>query len=123
MQAKKTPRANLEVKKVLWIQIGLIIALLIVFAALEWKSYEKRELDLGQREVIDVPEEIIIENDVWIGQNSIILKGTRIGRGSVISANSVVRGSFPSFSLIGGNPTKLVKKLSLMKKNRSFELQ
>lgn len=59
MQAKKTPKANLEAKKVLWIQIGLIIALVIVFVALEWKSYEKRELDLGQREVIDVPEEII----------------------------------------------------------------
>jgi protein TonB len=59
MQAKKTPKANLEAKKVLWIQFGFIIALVIVFAALEWKSYEKRELDLGQREVIDITEEII----------------------------------------------------------------
>ena len=59
MEAKKTPKANLEAKKVVFIQIGLIVALLIVFAAFEWKSYEKRELELGQREVIDVPEEII----------------------------------------------------------------
>lgn len=59
MQAKKTEKANLETKKVVWIQFGLIIALVIVFVALEWKSYEKRELDLGQREVIDITEEII----------------------------------------------------------------
>ncbi len=59
MQAKKTPKANLETKKVIWIQLGLIIALVIVFVSLEWKSYEKRELDLGQREVIDITEEII----------------------------------------------------------------
>lgn len=59
MQAKKTPKANLETKKLIWIQLGLITALVIVFVALEWKSYGKRELDLGQREVIDITEEII----------------------------------------------------------------
>ncbi|MCP4552596.1 MAG: energy transducer TonB [Bacteroidetes bacterium] len=59
MDAKKSPKADLETKKVLFIQFGLIIALTIVFFAFEWKSYDKRELDLGQREVVDIVEEII----------------------------------------------------------------
>ena len=59
MDLKKSKKADLESKKFLFTQIGLVIALSVVLVAFEWKSYEKRELDLGQREVIDVPEEII----------------------------------------------------------------
>ena len=59
MDAKKTPKADLESKRMLFVQIGLIIALFLVFVAFEYKSYEKRELDLGTREVVDIVEEII----------------------------------------------------------------
>lgn len=59
MDAKKSPKADLESKKVLFVQFGLIIALTIVLFAFEWKSYDKRELDLGQRDAVDIVEEII----------------------------------------------------------------
>jgi acetyltransferase-like isoleucine patch superfamily enzyme len=57
----------------------------------------------------DNPESIIIEDNVWIGINAIILKGTYIGKNSIVSAGSVVKGKFPDNSLIVGNPAKLVK--------------
>lgn len=59
MEIKKTEKADLENKKSLFFQIGLIIALLIVFAAFEYKSYDKITVDIAQRMVDDTPEEII----------------------------------------------------------------
>lgn len=54
--------------------------------------------------------EIIIGDDVWIGTNSIVLSGVTIGQGSVVAAGSVVTKSFPPYSVIGGNPARLIKK-------------
>jgi periplasmic protein TonB len=59
MDAKKSPKADLESKRMLFVQFGLVIALTVVFFAFEYKSYEKRELDLGVREAVDIIEEII----------------------------------------------------------------
>lgn len=54
-------------------------------------------------------ETIEIESDVWIGANCYILKGTRIRRGSVIGANSVVKGEIPSNCIAAGSPAKFIK--------------
>ena len=54
---------------------------------------------------------ITIGDDVWIGCNSIILKGVKIGNGSIVAAGSVVTKSVPPFSLVAGNPAKIVKEL------------
>jgi protein TonB len=59
MELKKSPKADLENKKILFRQIGLVIALLIVFGAFEYKSYDKRSINLQQRVAEEVPEEII----------------------------------------------------------------
>jgi acetyltransferase-like isoleucine patch superfamily enzyme len=56
-------------------------------------------------------KKIIIEDDVWIGANSIILKGVILKQGTVIAAGSVVTKSTEPFSLYGGNPAKFIKKL------------
>ncbi|MEZ5083007.1 MAG: hypothetical protein R2750_06120 [Bacteroidales bacterium] len=56
---KKSPKADLESKKTLFIEIGLIIALAAVLLAFEWKSYEKTELNLASRAMDDTPEEMI----------------------------------------------------------------
>ncbi|MBR6227395.1 MAG: energy transducer TonB [Bacteroidales bacterium] len=60
MEEKKSPKANLENKKLMFIQIGLIISLLIAWLAFEHKSYDKRELDasLLSREVV-LDEEMV----------------------------------------------------------------
>lgn len=54
-------------------------------------------------------KEIIIEDNVWIGANSIILPGVRIGYGSVIAAGSVVVKEIPQMCLAGGNPARIIK--------------
>ncbi len=55
---------------------------------------------------------IIIEDHVWISFNVIILKGIRIGKGSIIAAGSVITKDVPPFSLMAGNPAKLIKSIS-----------
>ena len=59
MKPKKNPDISLENKKDLFFQIGLIIALIIVLGAFEWKSYEKVDYNLGQLNLDDLEEEII----------------------------------------------------------------
>lgn len=52
---------------------------------------------------------IEIEDDVWIGINSIILPGVRIGRGCVIGAGSVVTRNIPPMSIARGNPAEFIR--------------
>lgn len=52
---------------------------------------------------------IIIENNVWLGANSIIMPGVTIGNGSVIGAGAVVTKSIPPFSIAVGVPAKVIK--------------
>jgi len=61
----------------------------------------------------DAPMPIKIGNNVWIGMNAIILKGSVIGDNSIVSAGSIVKGTFPANSLICGNPAALVKTLDI----------
>jgi len=59
MEPKKTPEADLEQKRILFKQIGLVFALAVTLLAFEWRSYDKNDYSLGQLKVEDVPEEII----------------------------------------------------------------
>lgn len=52
---------------------------------------------------------IIIENDVWIGANSKILAGVKIGQGAVVAAGSVVNKDVPEYAVVGGVPAKVIK--------------
>jgi acetyltransferase-like isoleucine patch superfamily enzyme len=52
---------------------------------------------------------VILENDVWIGSRSIILKGVKIGEGTVIGAGSLLTKSLPPYSVSIGNPCKPLK--------------
>jgi len=55
---------------------------------------------------------VIINDDVWIGANCNILSGANIGKGSIISAGSVVSGEIPEFSIAVGNPARVIGKRS-----------
>lgn len=57
------------------------------------------------------PKEVIIEDNVWIGYNSIILKGVTIGANSLIGSGSVVTKDIPPNSIAVGNPCKVIKSL------------
>lgn len=55
---------------------------------------------------------VLIGNNVWIGMNSIILKGVNIGENSVIAAGSVVVKDIPANVVAGGNPARILKQLA-----------
>lgn len=52
---------------------------------------------------------VVIEDDVWIGANAIILKGTRIGEGSVIGAGTVVNFNVPAYSIVTGSKSLKIR--------------
>lgn len=55
--------------------------------------------------------EVVIGKDCFIGCNALILKGTKIGDGSVVGAGSVVCGEFPDGVIICGNPARIVRSV------------
>ena len=54
---------------------------------------------------------VVIEDDAWIGFKATVLKGVRIGRGAVVAAGAVVTKDVPPFSVVAGNPAKVIKTL------------
>lgn len=54
--------------------------------------------------------DIVIGNDVWIGRESIIMPGVKIGDGAIIAAYSVVTKDVEPYSVVGGNPARFIKK-------------
>jgi virginiamycin A acetyltransferase len=52
----------------------------------------------------------VVENDVWIGHNVTIMPGVRIGNGAIISTNSTVTKDVPAYTIVGGNPAKIIRK-------------
>ncbi len=52
---------------------------------------------------------VVIEDDVWIGANSVLIDGAHVGCGAVIAAGSVVTGAVPAFEIWGGVPARKLK--------------
>ncbi|GAX36705.1 acyltransferase [Nodularia sp. NIES-3585] len=54
---------------------------------------------------------VILENSVWIGVSSIILKGVTIGEGAIVGAGSVVTKDVPAWTIVAGNPAKVIREI------------
>jgi acetyltransferase-like isoleucine patch superfamily enzyme len=65
----------------------------------------------GMREYDIKKEEIVIEDDVWIGLNSVILRGVKIGRGAIIGAGSIVTKDVRPWTVNAGNPLKCIREI------------
>ncbi len=77
----------------------------------DWNGHELCFSDPEERlHTTDAPDPIVIEDNVWIGANSLILPGVRIGQGSVVAAGSVVTRSVPPLVVVGGNPARIIKE-------------
>ena len=68
-------------------------------------------IDIEERRKSPSSSPIIIHKNVWVGMNSIILKGVEIGENSIVAAGSVVTKSVPENTLVAGNPAKIIKEL------------
>lgn len=53
---------------------------------------------------------MVIEDDCWIGQGVLIMPGKKIRKGTLVAAGAVVTKEFEEYSIIGGNPAKLIRK-------------
>lgn len=53
-------------------------------------------------------QDVIVEDDVWLGANVTLLNGVHIGRGAVIAAGAVCRTKIPPYSIVVGNPAKVI---------------
>lgn len=71
---------------------------------LDWKAGIKNWADVGAKMVV-------IKSKVWIGFNTIILKGVTIGEGAIVAAGSVVTKDVPAWTVVGGNPAKVLREL------------
>ena len=66
-------------------------------------------LNIGKKAYNRYKSKCVINNDVWIGANSIILRNVEVGSGAVIGANSVVTKDVPPYAIVVGNPAKIIK--------------
>lgn len=71
-------------------------------------AYDRTDIPMTQQGFKKYPP-VVIEDDVWIGGHVIINAGRTIKKGSIVAAGSVVTKDFPEYSIIGGNPAKLIK--------------
>jgi virginiamycin A acetyltransferase len=67
-------------------------------------------LDMGREEAWDQEGDTVIGNDVWIGFEAIIMPGIHVGDGSVIAARSLVTKDVPPYTVVGGQPARVIKK-------------
>ena len=72
--------------------------------------YDEWEHGIWADKAWDNKGDIVVGNDVWIGQNVTVMPGVHIGDGAIIAANSVVAKDVPAYCIAGGNPCKIIKK-------------
>lgn len=66
---------------------------------------------LSRQKWVEFGHPIFIEDDCWIGGNTVILPGVRIGKGSTIGASSVVTKDIPPYSVAVGSPCRVIKTI------------
>ncbi|CAN0589497.1 unnamed protein product [Laminaria digitata] len=69
----------------------------------------------GWEKVTPKPQELpnkgdtVVGNDVWMGYESLVMPGVKIGDGSIIASRSVVSSDVPPYAIVGGNPAKVIR--------------
>jgi acetyltransferase-like isoleucine patch superfamily enzyme len=64
--------------------------------------------DVGEKRPDD-DQAVVIEDDVWVGARSTILKGVRIGRGAIVAAGAVVTKDIPPYGVVAGVPARVIR--------------
>jgi len=85
----------------------------IVLSGLNHK-YEDVSLPITEQGVVTSP--IVVEDEVWIGANCVVLPGVTIKIHAVVAAGSIVRRNVPAYSVVAGNPAKVMRIYNREKK-------
>jgi len=86
---------------------SVLVGANVIITDFDWHNVDP----LRRREACTSSKPVIIEDNAFIGVNSIIWKGVTIGKNSVIGANSVVTKSIPENCIAAGNPAKVIRSL------------
>lgn len=78
------------------------------FVLLQNHKTERTDIPMIQQGMTE-PKQTIIEDDVWIGRDVLITPGRYIKKGSIIAGACVLCKNFPEYSVVGGNPSRLIK--------------
>lgn len=73
-------------------------------------TFEGWDMETPRASDMPYKGDTVIGNDVWIGQNAVILPGVRIGDGAIIGASSVVGSDVGAYSIVAGNPAGEIRK-------------
>jgi virginiamycin A acetyltransferase len=71
-------------------------------------AYQDRNRLIRDQRFLPSRGGIVVEDDVWIGANSVLLDGAVVHRGAVIGAGSLVRGRVEAFTVVAGSPLRVV---------------
>lgn len=70
---------------------------------------------------LNMPADVVIENQVWIGKNVCLLPGAKIGTGSVVGANAVTSSQFGDHVIIAGSPAKIIRRNICWSKDHTLD--
>ena len=59
----------------------------------------------------EVAKPIVIEDNVWLGGGAILLPGVNVGQNAVVGAGAVVNRSFPTYTVVAGNPARVIREI------------
>jgi len=99
---------SIGIKEAIEIGNNVLVGANSIITDFDWHSTDPENRDNPDKVF---GKKIIIEDNVWIGANSIILKGVHIGPNTIIGAGSVVVSNQPGHSICAGNPCKVLKSL------------
>lgn len=85
-----------------WVRIGK-------GACLITSEHNSEDVDIPIKKQGITLKPIVIEDDVWIGVNAMVMPGVKIGKGAIISSGSVVFMDIPEYSIVAGNPARVVR--------------
>lgn len=86
---------------------GTLIAANTTIAATNHEYLSRDQTIISQR-FMKSKGGVVIEEDCWIGANCVLLDGAFLRRGCVVAAGTILRGEWPAYSVIAGNPAKVI---------------
>ena len=72
-------------------------------------SFDRIDIPMNRQGIVK-SRSTVIEDDCWIGAKSIMTPGRHVRKGTIVAAGSVLTKDFDEYSIVGGNPAKLIKK-------------
>ena len=82
-------------------------------AAIERHEHFRQIISDGHPKNVDLGErDVDIADDAWIGCASVILRGVSVGDGAIVGAGSVVMDDVPAWTIVAGNPARIIRELN-----------